>query len=555
MLIRIATLVIALGWMSAIAAQGHPQPGHGVAQTPAAIASDVEALKVEVRELKASLKIRDEINASKTKVESLEQSLTNYKWIAVTVAGLLGIGVCGSLAWTRNKARGAAESVARDEATKLGEDINRAAQRTRDSLNHEQTQFKNEIIERLDTSAAIVSTGLERMGEQISDMALLQRAIERCAFDAAVAAITWDGKAESLREYSIEVRKLVIEAVVRSTVSTLEQKNLAWKAGEAIYEQSRCERDLGMLYRLAYKTEQRDRGLMYFGRYQHETPMKLNAEGARAIAGILRLAKRLNDAEAVLNAYEGNPVLEVQQLRGHILTNLGRFDDAHAVLRTQVRQIMATKPEATPKTWHMVFTSHILNCTASGRFTDGIKASRFALRKGADSLLILGILRLVSSKRYVSSPIANELIVGVREAVQRVPEDVMTIQTQALLDAMAQDADLDQIISRIETALEGVRAGNFAVYNMERGVYFLACMIAELQIRKEDYAAARKTIREQVTMDNVGEAEFLVACSYAKDAKQEEALDALRRAATIHPRWDHIARNGHRCEALANLLA
>lgn len=502
--------------------------------------SSIDGLENRIKALEASVNLSKNMNSHSDRITANQHQLNKIYW----AAGLLSIVSVSSLYALYNSlkkyARGELKKQNAEEMDKALEALEKGVQeRTSESLSTLVSDFKQLDEKQKKT----LLSQLQSFGNQISDMVVLHRALENRRFDEAVAAIQWDGRQNSLRAYPVELRKLAIKAIVNTSNGDAALRSLAWEEAESIFSQSSNEANLAFLYELAYDADDRKRGYDYFKRFGKSTPMLQNVKGASSLAALLRHDAHVKEGLQVIEDFKGERTSQLSQLRGHFLTNLGRFDEADEELSGQVKHVLTCRVDELPEKWGHVLYSYLLNCMASGEPEKGLRSARFALKAGADSLLLLGILRLAihldAKGRHED---CEELIVNVKHRFDQLPEDVASVQAEAIMAVKDNPDRRQDAVDNLKETIKRVEAGDIGGYNQERSTYFLTCLIGELLIEGNEESRGRAALREVIQDDKVGQASFLYSRSYARQNHFEEAFDYLERASRIHNRWRLISK-------------
>ena len=220
---------------------------------------------------------------------------------------------------------------------------------------------------------------------------------------------------------------------------------------------------------------------------------------------------------------------------------MGKFEEADGLLRPLVQGILRRGGRGLTTNWFKVTYSFLKNCSEWGRPEEGLEAARFSAKMVGDSLLQLGVLRLaLHLEARKKNKEAKELIVAVKENVERLPEDAAILQIRARLTEWASGSEKALEYLRQNEARFRTEETGFS--DSERARYFINCLIGELLLRAGRLKEARDQLHTMSLNDNVGEALFLLALSYAKDKQDDEAAQFLDRAGLVHRRWCRIAQ-------------
>ena len=414
-----------------------------------------------------------------------------------------------------------------------------------DLLQNTKHEFQSEIDRRFDEDTRRfdqrIESGFTQLSAQISILIMLVQRTERGEHNEAMEALGWDGKLDSLQEYPIEIQKLVVQSVLKASDSPEGAQAVAWQAAAAIVVQNITEVNLSFLYERAVSTRSWTRGYAYFRQYGSDVSIKLNPRGFFCLLEILR---RNLDWDAALlgeSAYEGRMTANISHYLGHLKNNMGRFEEADKLLRPKVEELINSPARSRPGDWFKITYSFLLNCSERGKPEKGLEAARFSAKKIGDSSLQLGVLRLAEHLAALKMDSeAVELIQNVRQNLISIDEDAVTLQIQARL--MEREGKSEEAVQFLKEGEVGVRSGKIPVYDRDRAIYFLSCLIGELLIRSGHLEEARKELHGLSLNDNVGEARFLIALSYATEGRHEEAARHLDGAGKIHRRWCGIAQ-------------
>ena len=131
--------------------------------------------------------------------------------------------------------------------------------------------FEKHIEERFDEASrafnGTINEGFTQLNNQISDLVVLIQLAERGQHDQAIETIDWNGRLDSLQNYTAEIQKLIIQSALKGVHTSQEFRNVAWEAAEQIFSENRSESNLSFLYELAASIRGWSVGYGYYRQY------------------------------------------------------------------------------------------------------------------------------------------------------------------------------------------------------------------------------------------------------------------------------------------------
>lgn len=399
--------------------------------------------------------------------------------------------------------------------------------------------WQENLEQRINAFEQSVSVKLERISSTAELSGQLQSLRHAKQYGEAIELVGWDFSEESLEKYPRLMQKTILECAGRvgsdhRGFSRGEIRRRAWVLVQQ-FANPRVPEDVKFIIGESIQHREYEAGLSLY-QSALSSGVKLEDESHRLACVLLRHIGDNQQALDLAMKYKDGCSLNHKNMLAALLADSGRWNEAQAMIETDVKGWMRVSFNRRPKGWHQTATTYISICIDLDTPLEGVDAAKMLLQEEPDNVALYVCGRLGKALPHVPNPADAKSVSSKEFIFKKIEENLLTehgVQgdlAQAILIEYKSGAEeaIKYLVTRIADATSRLNDEQVTSKKLgiENEIYRLTVHKCWLLLESQKYEECCSCLIPVMASDRFGDASFIHAKCLVMLKKKDRISDA-----------------------------